>query len=96
MLNQKGGIEADVTFLHLGPDRYLMITGSGFGIRDSGWLARHVPDGVTLREVTNAYATLNLCGPKSREVLARITSSDLSSDASHSWPCARSRSAWHR
>ncbi len=81
MLNEKGGIEADVTFLHLGPDHYLMITGSGFGIRDSGWLARQLPEGVRLAEVTNAYATLNLCGPRSREVLGRLTNADLSSDA---------------
>jgi 4-methylaminobutanoate oxidase (formaldehyde-forming) len=81
MLNQKGGIEADVTFLHLGPDRHMMVTGSGFGIRDSNWLMRHLPKGITLREVTNAYATLNLCGPRAREVLAQVTASDLSSGA---------------
>lgn len=81
MLNERGGIEADVTFLHVAPERYLMITGSGFGIRDSGWLAAQVPGGVSLREVTNAYATLNLCGPGAREVLARVTDTDLSSRA---------------
>lgn len=81
MLNPKGGIEADVTFLHLGPDRYMMVTGSGFGIRDSNWLMRHLPENVAVREVTNAYATLNLCGPRAREVLSRVTASDLSSGA---------------
>jgi 4-methylaminobutanoate oxidase (formaldehyde-forming) len=81
MLNAKGGIEADVTFLHLGPDRYMMVTGSGFGIRDSNWLKRHLPDGISVREVTNSYATLNLCGPRAREVLSRVTESDLSSEA---------------
>jgi glycine cleavage system aminomethyltransferase T/glycine/D-amino acid oxidase-like deaminating enzyme len=81
MLNPRGGIEADVTFLHLGPDRYFMVTGSGFGIRDSNWLMRHLPDGIAVREVTNAYATLNLCGPRAREVLSRVTAGDLSSGA---------------
>lgn len=79
MLNPQGGIEADVTFLHLGPDRYMMVTGSGFGIRDSNWLMRHLPGGISVREVTNAYATLNLCGPKAREVLSRVTANDISS-----------------
>jgi heterotetrameric sarcosine oxidase gamma subunit len=81
MLNERGGIEADVTFLHLGPDRYMMVTGSGFGIRDSGWLARQLPPGVVIRDVTNAYATLNVCGPMAREVLSRVTAADLKSDA---------------
>lgn len=81
MLNQKGGIEADVTFLHLAPDRYMMVTGSGFGIRDQNWLMRHLPPEVAVRDVTNAYATLNLCGPRAREVLSRVTPSDLSSEA---------------
>ena len=81
MLNPQGGIEADVTFLHLGPDRYMMVTGSGFGIRDSNWLMRHLPPEVTVRDVTNAHATLNLCGPGAREVLSRVTASDLSSEA---------------
>jgi 4-methylaminobutanoate oxidase (formaldehyde-forming) len=81
MLNERGGIEADVTFLHLGPDRYLMVTGSGFGIRDSNWLARQLPPGIMLRDVTSAYATLNLCGPKAREVLARVSDADLSNAA---------------
>jgi glycine cleavage system aminomethyltransferase T/glycine/D-amino acid oxidase-like deaminating enzyme len=81
MLNSRGGIEADVTFLHVAPERYLMITGSGFGIRDGGWLAAQLPGTLQLREVTNAYATLNLCGPRAREVLARVTDADLSSTA---------------
>lgn len=81
MLNNAGGIEADVTFLHLDTDHYLMVTGSGFGIRDSGWLARHLPPDIAVREVTNAYATLNLCGPKARDVLNRVTDADLSNEA---------------
>lgn len=81
MLNDRGGIEADVTFLHLGPERYLMITGSGFGVRDGGWLAAGLPPGVTLREVTREWATINVCGPKARAVLGAVTPADLSSAA---------------
>lgn len=81
MLNAAGGIEADVTFLHLAPGRYMMVTGSGFGIRDMNWLSRQLPADVSLREVSNAYATLNLCGPRAREVLSRVTTDDLSNHA---------------
>ncbi len=43
LCNEKGGIEADVTLVHVGPDHFYLITGSGFGVRDSGWVAKHLP-----------------------------------------------------
>ncbi len=43
LCNDKGGIEADVTFIHAGRDRFLIVTGSGFGVRDSDWVRRHLP-----------------------------------------------------
>ncbi len=81
LLNDRGGIEADVTILHRGEDDFLIVTGSGFGVRDSTWIARHLPEGLALRDVTNAWAVLNLCGPKSRDVLASVTDADLSNAA---------------
>jgi sarcosine dehydrogenase len=83
LCNGKGGIEADLTLMRLTEDRYYVVTGSGFGVRDSGWIRRHLPrDGsVTMAEVTGAYAVLNLQGPQSREVLAKVTDADLSNAA---------------
>jgi len=83
LCNARGGIEADLTFMRLAEDRYYMVTGSGFGIRDSGWIARHMPkDGsVVMTEVTNAFAVINLCGPKARDVLSAIGDGDFSNAA---------------
>lgn len=83
MLNPKGGIEAEVTLLHLAPDRFVMISGSAFGVRDSSWLRRNLPRdvAVTIREVTSAWAVLNICGPRSRDVLAQLSDDDLSNAA---------------
>jgi len=81
LCNEKGGVEADLTFIHTGPDQFLMVTGSGFGVRDSAWVRRHLPDGVAMREATNAYAVINICGPKAREVLQSVTVDDLSNAA---------------
>lgn len=83
MLNAKGGIEAEVTLLHLGPDRFLMISGSAFGVRDSSWVRRILPAGgsVSIRDVTSAWAVLNVCGPKSRDVLQQLSDDDLSNAA---------------
>lgn len=78
LCNEKGGVEADVTLIHAGPERFLLVTGSGFGVRDSAWVRRHLPDGVTMREATNSLAVINVCGPKARDVLQTLTPADLS------------------
>jgi hypothetical protein len=43
MLNERGGVEAEVTLLHLASDKFVMISGSAFGVRDSNWVHRHLP-----------------------------------------------------
>lgn len=83
ILNARGGIEADVTVLEPTAGRFVVMTGSGFGVRDGATLAAGLPkDGtVTLAQVTSAYAVLNLCGPASRAVLQSVSGSDLSNAA---------------
>jgi 4-methylaminobutanoate oxidase (formaldehyde-forming) len=83
MCNQTGGTEADVTFIRLALDRFYLVTGSGFGIRDSDWIKRHVPEdgSVYLVEVSSGLAVVNIVGPKSRDVLAAVSESDVSNGA---------------
>jgi glycine cleavage system aminomethyltransferase T/glycine/D-amino acid oxidase-like deaminating enzyme len=83
LCNEAGGIEADLTLMRLAPDLYYGVTGSGFGVRDMGWIRRHQPrDGsVRLREVTSAYAVINVVGPMARIVLQALTDEDLSNPA---------------
>ena len=90
LCNTKGGIEADLTIMHVAEDRFYVVTGSGFGVRDGHWISSHLPlDGsVTMRDVTSAYAVLNLCGPKAREVLECVTRDDVSNAALPFLSCA--------
>lgn len=81
LLNDRGGIEADVTIQHRGEEDFLIVTGSGFGVRDSTWITRALPEGLRLRDVTNTLAVLNICGPRARDVLASVTDADLSNRA---------------
>lgn len=82
LCNETGGIEADVTFIRLAKDRFYLVTGSGFGVRDSGWIKQHLPDdgSVHVIEVTSGMAVLNIVGPKSRDVLAVVAESDVSNE----------------
>jgi glycine cleavage system aminomethyltransferase T/glycine/D-amino acid oxidase-like deaminating enzyme len=71
LLNARGGIEADLSVLRRGEDRFLLVTGTAFGNHDRAWLERNAPrDGsVYVNDVTSAYACLCLWGPKARDVL---------------------------
>jgi len=83
LCNERGGIEADLTIMRLADDRFYVVTGSGFGVRDGHWLGSHMPrDGsVSLADVTSARAVINLCGPRARDVLAAVTDDDVSNEA---------------
>ncbi len=75
LLNERAGIEADLTFCRLEENRYYAVTGTAFGDHDFGWIARHLPDdgSVHMVDVTSGYAVLNLAGPHARDVLASVT-----------------------
>ena len=83
LCNERGGIEADVTFTRLGRDRFVMVTGSGFGVHDGDWVRRRLPaDGsVQMIDVTSGWAVLNLVGPSARAVLQAASESDVSDAA---------------
>ncbi len=82
-LNERGGIEADLTVTRLAEDRFLIVTSAASQTRDFAWLQRHLPDDAHafLTDVTSAFAVIGIMGPKSREVLARLTKADLSNTA---------------
>ncbi|RMD65171.1 MAG: sarcosine dehydrogenase, partial [Alphaproteobacteria bacterium] len=83
LCNERGGIEADLTIARLAEDRFYVVTGSGFAVRDFGWIARHAPrDGsVVLRDVTNAFGVINVCGPRARTLLERVANDPGTVDA---------------
>jgi glycine cleavage system aminomethyltransferase T/glycine/D-amino acid oxidase-like deaminating enzyme len=83
MLNRRGGIECDFTVTRLAEDRFLIVTGTAFGNHDLGWIRRHQPDDgtVRVRDVTSARACFGLWGPRARDILAPLTTDDLSNEA---------------
>jgi 4-methylaminobutanoate oxidase (formaldehyde-forming) len=81
-LNHRGGIEADLTITRESETRFLIVTAAATQTRDLAWLKRNIPDGAraVAVDVTSAYAVLGLMGPRSRDVLSRLTDADLSND----------------
>jgi 4-methylaminobutanoate oxidase (formaldehyde-forming) len=83
LLNQRGGIEADLTVTRLAEDTYFIVTPGATEIRDFDWLGRHFPGDshAVLTNLTSAYAMLGIMGPAARDLLSTLTDADLSSDA---------------
>jgi glycine cleavage system aminomethyltransferase T/glycine/D-amino acid oxidase-like deaminating enzyme len=80
LLDQNGGFKADLTIMRLGDEFFRVVTGGLDGPRDRKWFEDHLPaDGsAALDDVTSAWCTLGLWGPRARDVLASITSADVS------------------
>lgn len=79
-LNNKGGIEADVTINRLAEDDYLVVSGSVCNNRDMNWLEKNMPKGANcaLFDATSSENCLAIMGPNSRDFLQSMTDYDLS------------------
>jgi 4-methylaminobutanoate oxidase (formaldehyde-forming) len=89
-LNERGGIEADLTVTRLDERTFLIVGGAETETKDFNWLKRHIePDACcTLTYVTSGMGVLSVMGPRSREFLQSLTPDDLSAAA---FPFASSR-----
>jgi 4-methylaminobutanoate oxidase (formaldehyde-forming) len=83
MLNDRGGIECDLTCARMAEDAYYIVTGTGFATHDFDWIAKNIPNGMQaeLVDVTSASSVLSLFGPKARAILAELTRDDVSNEA---------------
>ena len=82
-LNERGGIEADLTVTRLSSDSFLIVTAAATEVRDFHWLKAHIPASAhcVLTNVTSAMGVISLMGPQSRTLLQSLTPADLSNQA---------------
>lgn len=90
MLNDRGGIECDLTCVRTKQDEFYIVTGTGFATHDFDWIRRNIPDGMNaqLVDVTSSNSVLSLFGPRSRDILRALSNDDVS-DAAHPFGQAR-------
>lgn len=86
-----GGIVTEMTLTGFAPDHYWLISAAAGERHDEHWLREHLPtDGsVELKNLSARYGTLITVGPRSRELLSKLTSADLS-NAAFPWLSMRS------
>ena len=85
-----GGIVSEMTVSQLPDGRFWLLGAAAAERHDEDWLREHLARGtVALRNVTERYGTLILAGPRSRELLARVTTAPLG-NAMFPWLAVRS------
>ncbi|MGO4533642.1 GcvT family protein [Leifsonia sp. 2MCAF36] len=81
-LNEHGGIELDGTVTRLAEDRFLVVTPSATQQKTLSILRRATTGSASsVFDATAAYATIAVMGPKSRELLERVSPEDWSDEA---------------
>ena len=84
MLNEDGGVLADLTVSRLGDERYVLFTGGGNSATlHSRWIKEHAPDdgSVSITVQDSARTGIGVFGPEAREVLQPLVEADLGNDA---------------
>ncbi|WP_256684409.1 GcvT family protein [Halococcus qingdaonensis] len=82
MLNEDGGILADLTVARLDEDRYLLTTGGGNSATlHSRWIREHAPESLSITVHDSSRSGVGVWGPEARELLGPLVEADLSNDA---------------
>ncbi len=78
MLNNDGGIEADVTIVCLERNYFRIISSAATRERDKFHINKNLTTNIELTDVTDKYCVFGLFGPKSRELISSISKEDFS------------------
>jgi glycine cleavage system aminomethyltransferase T len=82
LLNEAGGIKADLTVMRLDPDRFRIVTGGASGQTDRKWFVDHLPDDdkAQLTDQTSTWCTLGVWGPQARALVQLVSEDDFSAE----------------
>ncbi|HEY0388901.1 MAG TPA: FAD-dependent oxidoreductase [Gaiellales bacterium] len=80
VLTPGGGFKADLTIMRLGDETFRVVTGGAHGPADHKWFRDHLPEdgSAQIADLTSAWTTLGLWGPRARDILSAITRDDVS------------------
>ncbi|MFY9915917.1 MAG: FAD-dependent oxidoreductase [Nocardioidaceae bacterium] len=80
VLDGRGGFRSDLTVMRLAHDRFRVVTGGAHGMVDRKWFADRMPkDGTaSVVDLTSAYTTIGVWGPRARDILSSLTRDDVS------------------
>jgi glycine cleavage system T protein len=90
MLNRHGGIESDLTVTRLSETAFFLVVPGATLQRDLAWLRKNLASDefVVITDVTAGEAVLCVMGPKSRELMQKVSPNDFS-NTHHPFATAR-------
>ena len=82
-LTPSGGVRSEFTVTRLGLNQFYLVSSGAAERYDNDLLVKQLPDdgSVTLTNLTTSYGVLVLVGPRSRDILSKVTDADLSNEA---------------
>jgi 4-methylaminobutanoate oxidase (formaldehyde-forming) len=80
MLNEGAGIETDITAVCLEKNHFRIISSATVRTHDKAHILRYLSSDVEFKDVTDDLICLGIFGPKSRDLLSKITKEDLSNE----------------
>ena len=80
ILNDDGGIEIDLTVVCLDKNYFRLVSSAATRERDKFYILKNLSEQIEFKDVTDDYCCLGLFGPKTRDLLAKLSKDDFSND----------------
>ena len=78
VLSEVGGFKSDLTIMRLGKHHFRVVTGGAHGMSDLKWFKDHLAENASLVDLTTAYTTIGIWGPKARDIVQSVARADMS------------------
>jgi len=82
-LNTKGGVHSEFTIAKESDESFYLVSAGAFQRLDHDWIKKWMPNdrSVTFENLTNSIGVLVVAGPRSRDLLTKISNADFSNKA---------------
>ena len=82
-LNTKGGVHSEFTIAKESDESFYLVSAGAFQRLDHDWIKKWMPKdrSVSFENLTNSIGVLVLAGPRSRDLLSKISNADFSNKA---------------
>ncbi|MDC1154482.1 FAD-dependent oxidoreductase [Candidatus Pelagibacter sp.] len=80
MLNEGAGIETDLTVVCLEKNHFRIISSAAVRTHDKAHILKHLSKDLEFKDVTDDFICLGIFGPKSRDLLSKITEEDITNE----------------
>jgi len=78
MLNRDGGILDDLIVYKLSTEKIMLVVNSATAEGDAEWIKNHISTETDFEDISTITSKIDLQGPKSQEILQKLTPEDLS------------------